>query len=454
LISNIWSKMRQDADTIVLKAINDNNMIFISAQPDTIYFQWQVSLYLYQFAKLGIVDRCYALFGYTDDGPSDYIKNLAQTYKTIKWYKDERKNNNYTPTIRPHILAKFFKENPTLGANVFYHDSDIFLIRLPRFNLMLGIHDNVGYLSDTISYIGYLYIKTCSLRYKTKYKTLPDLDIFYGMCEIMQIDPELVKVNEKNSGGAQYLLKDIDYNFWEECEIKCVQLYSYLCDYEKKYPISHHIQKWTTDMWVVLWIYWKQGKHTMIHKELDFSWATGTVADYNRLNIFHLAGITGDNCSDKFYKGKYTKQTVFDAYYINPNIFNHINKNNATYQYVNVIKEYMTNVYLPQKGLTNGTDGTHAMKMIKKDIQLFRLNTSNVFAGVYRRDDSKKCCNKSIWRSENKTFIIFWNTTNWTLTYSVYEQQIGIKCGGLASTQSDEPYDNQWNKPDVTITIP
>ena len=249
---------KQNSKNRIIQALRDNNVIFVSAQPDSTYFHWQVEIYLYQFAKQGILDRCYALIGYQGASPSEYSKKLAKKYSCIKLYKDTRKSTEYIPTIRPHILAKFFKDYPQLGKNVFYHDSDIFIPNLPAFDTMLQNGDDTGYLSDTISYIGYDYIKTCSERYKQKHPTLRDLDIFYGMCDIVGIDYDLVKSNEKNSGGAQYFLKNIDYTFWEECETKCIELYDYFLKYEKKYPVGHHIQKWTTDMWVVLWMYWKK----------------------------------------------------------------------------------------------------------------------------------------------------------------------------------------------------
>ena len=196
-----------------VEAIKKHNMIFISAQPDTVYFHWQVALYMYQFSKHNIIDRCYALFGYTGNKPSKFVTDLAKKYPTVKFYKDTRIDKEYVPTIRPHILSKFFESYPHLGKNVFYHDSDIFLVKMPQFNLMLG--DDIGYLSDTLSYIGYDYIKTCGDRYKEKYNNLPDNDIFKKMCKIMDIDPELVKKNQNNSGGAQYLLKNIDSKYWK-----------------------------------------------------------------------------------------------------------------------------------------------------------------------------------------------------------------------------------------------
>ena len=338
-----------------LESIKNNNMIFITAQPDTPYFHWQVSLYLYQFNKHNILDYCYAVFGYENDEPSNYVKNIMMSNKNIVAYKDTRndRTKKYSPSIRPHILAKFFKDRPELGKNVFYHDSDIFLVKLPKFELMLN--DDIGYLSDTISYIGYDYLKECGNRYKQKHK-VSELELLNNMCRIIGIEPKLVEQNQDNSGGAQYLLKNIDYRFWEECEPLSIELYEYFCDYEKKYPIDNHVQKWCAGMWAELWNYWKRDGKTKIHKELDFSWATGTVDEYNRLNIFHLAGITNDNNSDKFHKGKYTNELVFDAYLKDNTIFDHISKNNATYKYCDVIKEYIMETHIPVKKKKNNTN--------------------------------------------------------------------------------------------------
>lgn len=460
--------MQKPTDKLVLRAINDNNMIFVSAQPDSTYFHWQVEIYLYQFAKHGIIDKCYALFGYTGDSPSAYVKTLATRYPNIRFYKDTRKPNGYSPTIRPHILAKFFKENPNMGKYVFYHDSDIFLTKLPRFDLMMQPFDRISYISDTISYIGYDYIKECSERYRTKYPELPELDIFYGMCKIMQIDPKIVKENQKNSGGAQYLLKNIDYTFWEECEGYCIDMYTYLSEYEKRYPIVHHIQKWTTDMWVVLWLYWKRGGKTIIHKELDFSWATGTVAEYNNMNIFHLAGVTGSNNNDKFYKGRYTKETIFDAYIKDNNVFDNISKDNATYPYTEIIKEYIHNVYAPYKGIkliksnqSNQSIQSNKISQFRKlkyninneNVRKFKLNTTAAYSGIYNVTNEITCCNKYVWKSEDKNYIIFWNGNVWILTYAKYISEIGPNCGGLVSIAAEYPFLNGWNKPDIYTDI-
>lgn len=375
-----------------------DDLVFVSAQPDSTYFHWQVELYLYQFSKHGIKDKCYTVFGYTDK-PSDYIVGLSKIYNVV-WYKDERKNKTYIPSIRPHILKKFFKDRPELGKNVFYHDSDIFLVKLPKFELMSG---DVGYVSDTISYIGYNYIEECAARYKKKYRNLPNNDLVTKMCKCMEISQELVKENEKNSGGAQYILRNIDYIFWENVEVSCNKLYDMLKKYESTYPIDNHIQSWTTDMWCVLWEYWKLGRKTAVHPELDFSWGVSAVGEYNSKNIFHLAGVTSKESKTMFYKGAYTNKNPIDAYRNNNTIFDYISKTNATIEYINVLKEYANK---------NGLE----------------INNEH-WKGKYVFDGK-------IWRSTDGKYIIFWNSTKWVVTASQYESEISPTCGGFITYET------------------
>jgi hypothetical protein len=394
-----------------------NELIFISAQPDQVYFHWQVELYMYQFAKHGIKDKCYAVFGYTGDKPSPYIVNLAKTYNIV-WYKDERdlnKPNFYIPSIRPHILKKFFKDRPELGKNVFYHDSDIFLVKLPPFELML--QDNIAYLSDTISYIGYDYIVHSSKRYKEKYPELPDNDILTKMCDCIGISEDLVKINQTNSGGAQYLLKNIDSEFWENVESSCYKMYNMLKIYESTYPIGHHIQSWTTDMWAVLWHYWKRGQQTVIHRELDFSWATDNRKNYLQKNIFHLAGVTEESPKTIFFKGRYSSKNVLDEYRKNPKLFDDISSDSATFEYVNVIKELVDAKPVSVKNN-------------------FFLNTTDSWSGVYQRDANVKHLGEHVWRSTDNKFILFWNSTCWVVTSSEYENEMSETCGGYKSYPS------------------
>ena len=98
------------------------------------------------------------------------------------------------------------------------------------------------------------------------------------MLHCFDLDKKTVKDNEENSGGAQYLLKNIDYKFWENVEKDCVQLYKNIHQMNKKLKVLdenyHELQIWCADMWAVLWNLWIEKKQTKIIKEMDFIWAT------------------------------------------------------------------------------------------------------------------------------------------------------------------------------------
>jgi len=411
-----------------LKAIEDSNLIFISAQPDLTYFHWQVELYMYQFAKHGISDRCYAIFGYTGDAPSEYARELSKRYN-IFFYKDTRHQNiphYYIPSIRPHILKQFFKEFPNLGKSVFYHDSDIFLVTLPKFEMLLN--DDHGYLSDTASYINYSYIHSCSERYRSVHTDLPVDDIFRKMCESINISEELVKSNDKNSGGAQYLLKGVTSDYWEAVEIGVNKLYPLLKEYEIKHEIPHHIQSWTSDMWVVLWEYWKLGKTTRIHNELRFSWATDPVFQYFNNPIFHLAGITDTDASTAFYKGKYKDSNLFHEYCLNRSIFDHVSSKSATYEYVKVVKEYV-----------NSDDYIYTKSFI--------MLTQDNMGGLYKEDGKTIHFNRAVWRSTTGAYVIFYNSFKWVLISTERESDISTTLEGVTSNTGLYPYTGEWTIP-------
>jgi len=413
-----------------LEALEKSNTIFISAQPDEVFFHWQVELYLYQFAKHNIADRCYALFGYRDS-PSTYVLELAKKYKHIILYKDERDihvPNLYIPSIRPHLLKKFFTEHPELGASVFYHDSDIFLVKLPSFQLMLN--DTHDYVSDTISYIGYNYINNSQKRYKEKYPAIAADDLATRMCDVAGISLNLIKKNERAAGGAQYLMKNIDAAYWEEVEVVCQKLYDCMKAYDKQYPIDHGIQIWTADMWAVIWLLWKRGHTSIVHPDLEFSWGISSVTDYFKRPIFHLAGVTLKNNTGKFYKSHYKSKNVFTEYAKDKKIFDFIDPTNATYEYVKVIKEY--------------SDGHPIVEKSR-----FLLDSKDSWSSVYTKDKNTIKCKNPVWRSSNGAYIIFHNTGSWIITSTKYEGEVGANSGGFAATSAAEPYENGWNKPCV-----
>ena len=69
-------------------------------------------------------------------------------------------------------------------------------------------------------------------------------------------------------------------------------------------PNYHELQIWCADMWALLWNAWKDGVTTVCHPSFDFSWGTSSKAEYDRLNIFHNAGVVSGE-SGLFHKAKY-----------------------------------------------------------------------------------------------------------------------------------------------------
>jgi len=203
--------------------------------------------------------------------------------------------------------------------------------------------------------------------------------------------------------------------------------------YEKEYPIAHHVQSWATDMWTVLWEYWRTGNTTIVHDELKFSWATDNVSNYFKQNIFHLAGVNA-KMDDKFYKGAYHTKNVFKEYLRNPAIFDKISPLNATYEYVAVLKRYAS---------TLKSDPT---------VYRFNLEVSKPWGSIYRRDD-KKFFGRSLWRSIDNKYTIFFNKKSWILTSTKYESQFSETCGGFASNPGGEPYDDCWNIPGTKVSV-
>lgn len=211
----------------------------------------------------------------------------------IEFYPDTRRTTHYPSSIRPNILKQhFFKHK--LNEPFFYHDCDMIFTKKVDFTPFLN--DDICYGSDTRFYIGHDYIKSKG----------------YGILEMMAsltgIDVETIKENELNCIGAQYLIKGVDFRFWDEVEKICETLFLKITLENNRIkadnPNYHELQIWTADMWAVLWNLWKWGKQTKVDDYFDFAWATSTIEDWERLNIFHNAGIT-ETGHGFFYKGDY-----------------------------------------------------------------------------------------------------------------------------------------------------
>ena len=281
---------------------------YVSAQPATDYYKWQVEVMINNFMSMGVNPNDIDIVCWKVNGviPEDWSK-LAQTYPArFFFYDDTRVNKHYISSIRPNILKQHFKEHPYLKWDaIFYHDCDILFTKNPNEWITFEmVQDQNWYGSDTRWYISHDYIIG------------KGEDVLQEMCNIMEISKELVKANEHNCIGAQYLMKHIDTHYWDWVEQKCDRLFKEITDLNTKKkgenPSYHELQIWCSDMWSVLWKGWLMGFKTITHPNFDFSWGTSSETEYHKLNIMHNAGVTND-ASGLFYKSKYMNTLPFDS---------------------------------------------------------------------------------------------------------------------------------------------
>ena len=294
------------------------NLRFVCAQPSTMYYAWQVEVMINNFIEMGVNANFIDIISTKENGfISDEWLKLCEHFNNVRFffYEDLRENKNYISSIRPNILKQHFKKNPYLKDEIiFYHDCDILITNpIDEWICCAMYSDDNWYGSDCRWYIGHDYIIS------------KGEDVLDKMCEIVDIDKQIIKDNELNSIGAQYLMKGITAKFWEDVEKDCERLFKEITDLNNEKVIEdrhtmppgearqpyHPLQIWCADMWAVLWNGWKLGYKTKTTSKFDFTWATGTKEEFQKNNLFHNAGIlSGD--ADRFYKGNYINKLPYN----------------------------------------------------------------------------------------------------------------------------------------------
>lgn len=313
-----------------------NKLRFICAQPANLYYAWQVEVLLNNFMEVGINLNYVDIVCAIDDVVSNEWNLLRTSYPArFFFYQDTRKSTKYISSIRPNILKQHFKQHPYLKDEViFYHDCDILITKPPHTWItdeMLS--DKNWYGSDTRWYIGYEYIKS------------KGDDVLSLMTDIVGISVDIVKENELNCIGAQYLLKGVSSYFWERVEFESELLYENVSKLNNsKIQIDRHtvspevsripynpLQIWCADMWAVLWNGWKMGKKTITHESFNFTWATSSAKEFYENNIYHNAGVTQKN-TELFFKSNYINELPYNKKLV-------IDKNTASYEYFKMIEK-------------------------------------------------------------------------------------------------------------------
>ncbi len=323
----------------------EKEIVFVTAQPDVPYFHWQVKIYVHNFLEKGIkpeqIHVIFSIFN-KDKKPSEGSLNLKSLGINIHHYLDERNNKQYIPSVKPYLISKWLEQYPKFGNCFFLHDADIIFRELPNFVKLL--QDDIIYLSDTIGYIGYNYIMDCCERYERQHPSSNKGQLIKEMANVIGIDVDLIKNNQNNSGGGQYIIKNTDSSIWNKIYMDCTPLYNQMLDYQKRFPIHPgEIQFWTAEMWSLLWNLWSHGHKTQIVDELSFSWATDSIDIYNQHPILHMAGVTENLKSTKFYKGDFINVNPIEKLREDFSFFDYIDVNSSTKEYINVMKSIIKN---------------------------------------------------------------------------------------------------------------
>ena len=302
-------------------------MKYISVQPDIPYFHWQVEVYVNNFISIGINQNDINVIFMIGLTPSVKVIELQIKYSEVRFffYSDNRPDKSYIPSIKPWGMFKHFIENKYLeNEKIFYHDSDIvFREKIDE----TFFTDNKWYLSDTISYIGYNYCISKGSEQLEK------------MADIVGISVDTIKENQNSSGGAQYIMSNIQAKYWEKVYNDSNALYKLMEGIELNNKqngtwsppntvINYPIQKWCAEMWSTLWNAWYFGYKTEVHKELKFSFATSPITEWYDRKIMHNAGVTVDINKTLFFKGDFINKSPFDEN------LEYVDKNKCSFKYV------------------------------------------------------------------------------------------------------------------------
>lgn len=330
---------------------------FVTIFPSDTYFTWQCHLWLESLKTIGQSDKAIILI-FTPKGRGENrekFQPIIDLYPEAEFnfYRDEHDITKslgiYIPILRPYTAWRYWTEHPEMKEKaVFYCDSDILFME--GFNIDKFVDDDIIYASDTNSYINASYFDS-KIRdvLPNKLEEYKKIDVLDESARLIGITRQICEKNNLHSGGTQYLLKNIDAEYWKKIMEECVPLITYLRDINKQFfeSESKGFQSWTSDMWLVLWNLWLREQEVKVIPEMAFAWATDPIEKLKTHTIFHNAGIT-DSMQDnipRFYKGKYhmgidpTKDEHLDII-----LNNEQSQKTCTWYYASKIKE-LSNKY-------------------------------------------------------------------------------------------------------------
>jgi hypothetical protein len=325
---------------------------FVTVFPSDNYFTWQCHVWLESLKKLNLSDKAIILI-FTPNGRDEHrerFKQIIDLYPEAEFnfYKDEHNVSAllgiYISVLRPYTAWRYWTDHPEMKDKaIFYCDSDILFTE--KFDIQQFLDDDINYLSDTNSYINVDYFDSKLA------DVLPNKLDEYKKRDILQETANLVGINRKictknnlHSGGAQYLLKNLDADYWDKVMTDCISIRKYLSQVNKEFFKDENsgYQSWCADMWAVLWNLWLREQETKVVPELAFAWATDPIQRIETCTIFHNAGIGADMQDGHpcFYKGKYHQgKDPFMDRQIDIVLNNNESKKFCTWYYAKALKD-------------------------------------------------------------------------------------------------------------------
>lgn len=283
-------------------------MVFITAQPDEPFFIWQLTLLINNLRELSVPKRNIQILVSFDPfyGINRSFKKFIAEYRkeaSFFTYPDSREKKIYQPSIRPHILKQHFTKHQSLQKKtIFYIDSDVLFSRIPSVDLS----NKVCYVSNTRNYLDSKYIMKQGSEH-----------LLQDMAETVGLPVKTIISNDRNAGGAQYILKAVDDKFWEKVEKNSNEIYEVISNYstrqlkEEAGTATARSQEktlgamsWCSDMWAVLWNLWYLGHEVKIDSELDFLWPSSSMSQWHKKAVLHYTGASKTK-SQIFRKANY-----------------------------------------------------------------------------------------------------------------------------------------------------
>lgn len=328
-------------------------LVIISCVENKERFVWETETQLFNLSKYGLADK-FRLLIFLPAYQREFLKEwkeLEIRYPEAKFFyytdvqnkvTDLMVNYDYVPIHRLCSLEKHFKDHPELQKSaVFYLDSDVIFISEPP--IASYIDDDVNYLSDTKTYLNEAYlsskIKDVIPEKEEQYKKANIIDRAARFAGLTIHD---IRAENENTGGAQYLLKDMTPKFFSECIDLCLKIRIFFQTINQEFfpgatrvdKENNGIQSFCADMWAIQWNLWKHKLPSQTPEWMNFAWATDGIEALGGKFLLHNAGITSDSSiritdSKKSIRGKDGKSVIINVpcFWKNKyqdSVFNHI----------------------------------------------------------------------------------------------------------------------------------